>query len=52
MPVILLDPWSSEGVVVAVIIPEGLDLRGANDVDPGSVIQARKLEGAQICHNL
>jgi len=50
----LLDPWSSGGVlksgkngVVAVIIPEGahhLDLRAANEQDPVSVIQARKVE--------
>jgi len=54
----LLDPWSSGGVlksseggVVAIIIPEGahhLDLRGSNEADPVSVIQARKLERAYI----
>jgi len=54
----LLDPWSSGGVlksteggVVAIIIPEGahhLDLRGSNPADPVSVIQARKQERAYI----
>lgn len=50
----LLDPWSSGGVIhspslslVPVIIPDGahhLDLRGANPLDPPTVINARKQE--------
>lgn len=48
----LLDPWSSGGVlnnisssIVSVVIPDGahhIDLRGANDDDPQSVIEARE----------
>ncbi|XP_072288806.1 dipeptidyl peptidase 2 [Eucyclogobius newberryi] len=53
-----LDPWANGGVrkslsssLVAINIAKGahhLDLRGSNNADPGSVIQARKTESQLI----
>ena len=54
----LRDPWSSGGIVktisdsiLSVIIPEGahhLDLRGANKLDPKSVVDARNVHRDNI----
>ncbi|XP_044272767.1 lysosomal Pro-X carboxypeptidase-like [Tribolium madens] len=54
----LLDPWSTGGVlsnvsesVVAVIIPDGahhIDLRGGNEDDPQTVIEARQFHVENI----